>query len=184
MSRREIGVNTLLGILLFLAFVGVGSLGLCVIEYLASRFLPSRVVPADLLLLLIYGISSAAYSVGHLRRKIWRNAFLCLAIIPVIVLISLGHPFSIFGFGGFISLWTVCILLFAPETSLVPRSEFFLAALIVSAVVVLASGIVGTAELSRIVSNCTAAAAIVLFVLQVRRRQAIADHDAAGPAIA
>lgn len=106
MRRRNIVVNTLLGIFLlltalmiYLAFVGAGWLGLSVIKSLTGRFLPDLVIPANLLLLLIYGISAVRYGVAHLRRKLWRNAFLCLVVIPVIGSMWLGHPFSIFGAG-------------------------------------------------------------------------------------
>jgi hypothetical protein len=191
MSRRDIVVNTLLGILLlgiplaiFLAFMGAVSLALSAIKYLAGHFLPGLVLPTDLLLLLIYGVSAVACGVGHLRRKLWRNAFLCLAIIPVIILSWLGHPFSIFGGGDYVSLWMVCILLLAAERSPVPRSEFFLAALIVSAVALFASGLVGTGELAHIVSIGTGAASIVLLITQTRRRQATEDRDTAAPAVA
>jgi hypothetical protein len=85
MSRRDTVVNTLLGIFLlstaliiFLAFVGAGWLGVSAIKSLADCFLPGLVIPANLLLLLIYGVYAVGYGVAHLRRKVWRNAFYVL----------------------------------------------------------------------------------------------------------
>jgi hypothetical protein len=104
MSRREIVVNTLLGIfllvtaliifLIFLAFVGADWLGLSAFKYLTGRFLPGLVIPANLLLLLIYAVSAVGYGVAHLRRNLWRNASLCFAVIPVIGFMWLGYPSS------------------------------------------------------------------------------------------
>ena len=191
MSRRDTVVNTLLGIFLlatalivFLAFVGAGWLGLSAIKYLAVRFLPGLVVPTDLLLLLIYGVSAVGYGVAHLRRKLWRNAFLCLVVIPVIGFVWLGHPFSIFGTDRFILIWFPAMLLLAPEHSPVPRFEFLLASLIAIVALALASGLAGTGNLVRVVSDCTGVACIVLVVVQTRRRRATYDRETAPPAIA
>ncbi len=191
MSRRDIAINTLLGIFLlgtalviFLACVAAGWLGLSAIKYIASRFFPGLVVPADRLLFLIYGIFAVGYGVGHLRRKLWKNAFLCFAVIPVIVLMWFTHPFSIFGTDSFAPLWFIFILLLIPERSPIPRFEFFLASLITMAAVSLASGLVGTGEFARMASSSTSLASIVLLIIRVRRRQTTDDRSTASPAVA
>jgi hypothetical protein len=179
MSRRDIVVNTLLGIFLFVAallifllFVAAFWLGLAAIKYLADRFFPGLVLPKSVALLVLYGVSTLVYGVGHLRHKHWRNAFLCLAVIPVIMSAWLADPHSPFGRDDFVSLWLILIALFTPDTSLVPRIEFFLGASIVGACVVINSGLVGANVLAHAVSNCTLVAAFVLLAIQVRRRTA------------
>jgi hypothetical protein len=191
LSRRDKVVNTLLGIFLlgtaliiFFAFMGAGWLGLSAIKYLAGRFLPGRVIPADLLLIFIYGLYAVGYGVAHLRRTLWRNAFLCFAVIPVIGLMWLGHPSSVFGADSFVPLWFLAIFLLIPERSPVPRFEFLLASLIAISAMVLASGLVGTGNLARIVLTCTGVASIVLVVVQTRRRQASDKRGTASPAVA
>jgi hypothetical protein len=179
MSRRDIVVNTLLGIFLLvsvpmisLAFVGVAWLGLSAIRFLTGHFFPGRIISAELFLLLIYGVSAVGYGVAHLRRKLWRNAFLCLAVISVFIFMWFAHPFPIFETDTFISLWFLAIVLLIPERSPIPRFEFLLACLIPSAAVVLASGLVGTGELARDVLACTDVACIALIAIRVWRLQA------------
>jgi hypothetical protein len=191
MSRRDIVINTLLGIFLlvaaafpFLAVVGAFWLALSAIRYLAGRFIPGLVIPTDLALLLVYGISALVGGVAHLRGKLWRNAFLCLAVIPLIVLAWFAYPSSIFGAGDFFSLPFVAVVLVISDRSVVPRSEFFLSAFILSAVVMVASGLVGADELARVIWTCTGAAAVVLIALRCRRLLASEETGAAPPSLA
>jgi len=177
MSRYTV-VNTLLGSLLlatasliFLFFVAVAWLGISAIGYLAGLFFPGVAFPASLALFVIYGAWSLTAAVRHLRRRLWRNAFLCLTVFPVITFAWLAHPFSPIGAGNFVLLWFIFIVLFTPEESLIPRAEFFLAAFVVSAFVIAASGLAGSGELFHIVLNCARLAALALIVIQVRRRQ-------------
>jgi len=192
MSRRDIVVNTLLGLLLltaalllFLVFLAVFGLAFWALGQLAERLVPGMVLPYSLALLVIYGIWSLIYGAGHLRREHWRNAFLCLAMIPVIVSIWLANPHSPFGRDGFLPIWLVLMVLFTPGRSLVPRSEFFLNALIASAVVVVNSGLVGSNLVVHALSNCTLLAAVVSMVIQVRRSQAGSENQhSASPSVA
>jgi hypothetical protein len=151
MSRRETIVNTLLGtflliaaLLIFLLLVAAAWLALSVIKLFADRFLPGVTLPTYVILSATYAALSLAYGVGHLRRKLWRNAFLCFSVVPVIALATLAHLLSPFGLNSFVSLWMVCIVLFTPEKSPVPRSEFFLSALVVSAYQIFVIDFVGT----------------------------------------
>jgi uncharacterized membrane protein YoaT (DUF817 family) len=156
--------------------VGVAWLGSSAINYLTSHFFPGLRIQVDLFLLLTYGVSAVGYGVAHLRRKLWRNAFLCLALVPVVVLMWLGFS-SIFGTGTFIPLWFLAILFLIPERSPVPRFEFLVACLIAIAVVVFASGLVGTGELARDVLTCTGVAGFALFAIRMRRLRATDDRD-------
>ncbi len=192
MSRRETVVNTLLGmvllitaVLIFLLFVAAAWLGISAIKYLADLFLPGVVLPAFAALFAIYGVCSLAAGVRHLRRRLWRNAFLCFAVIPVIAFAYFASPFLPSGTGSFVSLWFIFIMLFTPEQSLIPRLEFFLAALVVSAFVIAASGLVGSGKVFYMVANFARLAAFAVIVIQVRRRQKAAEsRQTASPIVA
>jgi hypothetical protein len=192
MGRRDKVVNTLLGIFLlvtalaiFLAFVGASWLGLSVIRYLADFFFPGVVLPASLTLFAVYGACSLAAGVKHMRRRLWRNAFLCFSVLPVIAFVWLSHPSSPLGPDSFLSLWFVFMVLFTPEQSLIPRPEFFLAASVISEFVIVASGLVGSGAFAHFISICTRLSAVVLFVIQVRRNQkAMETRITASPIVA
>jgi len=192
MSRRDIVVDTLIGILLlavalFLVLFFIAALGLALwtVEHLAKRCFPGVVLPYSITLLVVYGVSSLAYSVGHLRHQRWRNAFLSLAAIPVIVSIWFADPHSPFGRDGFVLIWLALMGLCTPDKSPLPQTEFFLGAPIAGVVVAVNSGFVGTGALADAASNCAVLAAVVLLVLQGRRRQTAGEsHHAPSPTAA
>jgi hypothetical protein len=183
---RDTVVNTLLGLFLltvalfiFLAFVAALGLAIWTVEHLAEHFFPGSTFPSSAAVLVIYSISSLAYGLSHLRGRRWRNAFLCLAAVPVIVSIWFADPHSPFGRDGFVSIWLTLMVLLTPEESLVPRFELFLSATIVSAVVVVNSGFAGSDVLAHVISNCTLVAAVILLIVQTRRNQIARDRRAA-----
>jgi len=181
MSRRDLVINTLLGtfllitaLLIFLLSVAAAWLALSAVKLFADRFLPGVTLPTYLIVSATCAALSLAYGVGHLRRKLWRNAFLCFSVVPVIALATLAHFPSPFGL-NFVSLWMVCIVLFTPKQSPVPRSEFFLSAFVVSAYLIVLSGFAGSGGLARIISACTLLATVILLGIHARRNRSVID---------
>jgi hypothetical protein len=178
-DRRDLLINTLLGVFLlaaasfvFILIVAVAWLVLSALSSVADLVLPGVVLPKYLPLFAIYGTCSVVSGVGHLHRRLWRNAFLCLAVVPLLSLIWLADPHSPFGSDNFLWLWMVLMSLFTPEKTSIPRNEFFIAASIAGAAVVVMSGLGGSGEFMRIVLWSTQLTALVLLAIKIRRNQA------------
>jgi hypothetical protein len=192
MSRRDVVVNTLLGFLiitaavvLFLLFVGAAALVLWSVDYLAKRYFPGVVHRGSLAVSVIFGVSSLVAGVGHLRRRRWRNAFLSLTVVPLVASIWFADTHSPFGRDRFTSIWLALIVLFTPQDSLLPRSQFFLGALIAGAVVAINCGLFGSEVFAHAISGCILLAAFILLVIQGRRRWSSGEpHSDASPTVA
>jgi hypothetical protein len=88
--------------------------------------------------------------VTNLRKRRWRDAFLCLAILAMIASIRFAGPHSMFGIDG--SIWVWPWLIVTAAQSGLNRSQFFLAGSVIGAVVAINAGLLGAGTLCRVAS--------------------------------
>jgi hypothetical protein len=157
MRGREAIVNTLLGIflisVLFLPFL----LGIVVLKYavpVIDRELwilfPTAAHPAYIAFIALLSLLALISGVTNLRKRRWRDAFLCLAILPMIASIRFAGPHSMFGIDG--SIWVWPWLIVTAAQSGLNRSQFFLAGAVIGAVVAINAGLLGAGTLCRVAS--------------------------------
>jgi hypothetical protein len=175
MSRRDIVVNTLLGLFLVAAFLLPSLLVLLVAGYVLralnltiQHFFPGTVDPR----VLIVGVSllfSLVSGVMQARKKQWRNVFLAFAMIPVIASMWLADAHSPFGLQA--NFWAFGLLpMYAiGEGSDLTQSHFFLAASAICAAIAINAGLLGSGSLSRIVAACVLDGGALWFIITVRR---------------
>jgi hypothetical protein len=91
MSRRETSVNVLLGLalvlisaLLFSLVVIALGFVLYAVDTIAKHYSSSDVASSRLEFFVLLLLVSLVSGVAHLRKRFWPNAFLSLAIMPVI----------------------------------------------------------------------------------------------------
>jgi len=176
MGRRDIIVNTLLGLFLvavfllpFLLVLLVAGYVLQALSLIIQHFFPGTVNPRILLVAFIL-LSSLVSGVMQARTKQWQNVFLSFAMIPVIASMWLADPHSPFGLQG--SFWVFGLLpTFAiAEGSDLTRSQFFLAASAICAAIAFNADLLGSGSLSRIVAACALDGWALWFIIAVRRR--------------
>jgi hypothetical protein len=157
MRGREAIVNTLLGIflisVLFLPFL----LGIVVLKYAVPVIdqelwilFPTAAHPAYIAFIALLSLLALISGVTNLRKRRWRDAFLCLAILPMIASIRFAGPHSMFGIDG--SIWVWPWLIVTAAQSGLNRSQFFLAGAVIGAVVAINAGLLGAGTLCRVAS--------------------------------
>jgi hypothetical protein len=176
MSRRDIIVNTLLGILLvtvlllpFLLYVVVAEYVFQALNLTIQRFFPGTVNPRILLVGIIL-LCSLISGVTHARKKQWQSVFLSFAMIPVVASMWLGDPHSPFGLqANFWIFGLLPILFIVPGGSGPTRSQFFLAASAICAAIAINAGFLGSGPLARITAGCVLTGCFLWFLIGVRR---------------
>jgi hypothetical protein len=172
MSRRDIVVNTLLGLFLIAVFLLPFLLTGYVLQALnltIQHFFPGTVSPRILLVGFLL-LCSLVSGVTNARKKQWRSVFLSFAMIPVVASMCLGDPHSPFGLqANFWIFGLLPILFFVPGGSGPNRSQFFLAASAICAAIAINTGLLGSGPLSRIVAACVLDGALLWFLIGVRR---------------
>jgi hypothetical protein len=174
MSRHDIIVNTLLGLLLvaapallfFLAFAVLKGAGLVI-----ASFWPQVAHSQDVALLGFMALGALASAIRHSRKRRWHNAFLSFAALPMFLSIWFAGAHSSFGLNGD---WLIAGLLFAffiPPDSAPTRFQFFVAASAISAVVAVNTGLLGSGFLARIVADCALAGYLAWFVWNARKTE-------------
>jgi hypothetical protein len=158
MGRRDTAINIALGsvllltaALIFLVTVSGLWVSLFAIKHSFYLLFPGVAVPGFLTPLLLYVFWSLCYGIDHLRRKLWRGAFLCFLIIPVMVLASFSDRHSGLGLNLFPAFWLLCILSITPPKSPISSVEFFTITLIATAVIASTSVLLGSGKLPHIV---------------------------------
>ena len=176
MNRREITVNTLLGLLLLLAFaipvvvlvIAVG-FALQAVDLFVAHSLPQLVHSWDVEFYGFLCLWSLISGVGHLRKRRWTSAFLSFAIIPTIISTWFSVVRSPLGNQG-IFLWPWCLIIFNSSDSVLTRLEFMLSSLFVSAGIAVNSSLLGSGALARATSWMVLVGVFTLFVIQWRRQ--------------
>jgi len=175
MSRRDIIVNTLCGILLvavfllpFLLFVVAAEYVLQALNQTIQHFFPGTDDPRILIVGVILLVSLAS-GVTQARKKQWRNVFLSLAMIPVVASMWFADPHSPFGLQANFWLLGLFPMFAIQEGSDLTRSHFFLAASVICAAIAFNAGLLGSGSLSRIVAACVLDGGALWFIITVRR---------------
>jgi hypothetical protein len=171
MSRREIVVNTLLGLLLVSALPVFFLVGLAVLKgasLVIASFWPQVAHPQNAAFVGFVALAALTSSVRHFRKRRWRNAFLTFAALPMILSFWFAGAHSSLGLGG--DFWIAGVLfVFIPPDSAPTRFQFFAAATVISAVVAVNTGLLGFGLMSRIVSDCLLAGFYIWCVNEFRR---------------
>jgi hypothetical protein len=171
MSRRDIVVNTLLGVLLvsvaalpfLLAMVVIKGAGLVI-----TSFWPQLAHPQNAALLGIMAFAVLTPAVVHSRKRRWRNAFLSFAALLMILSIWFADPRSSFAFKGEYWIASFFLIFSIPRDSTPTRFHFFAAASAISAVIAVNTGLLGSGLIVRIISDCVFAGFFIWFAMYAR----------------
>jgi hypothetical protein len=171
MSRRDMVVNTLLGLLLVSALPVFFLVGLGVLKgasLVIASFWPQLAHPQDALLLGFMALGALTAAIQQSRKRRWRSAFLSFAALPMILSIWFAGPHSSFGFNGEYWFAIVFVTFFIPPDSDPTRFQFFAAASAISAVMAVNTGLLGSALMARMVSDCLLAGFFIWFAMWAR----------------
>jgi hypothetical protein len=174
MSRREIVVNVLLGCLLLAVFALPFFLAVLALGYILpganlalSYVLPGIAHPADITFYGLLVLSLIVVCVQRLGKRHWQEAFLCLAIVPVILSRPFAPAHSMFGReGGMVFLYVAVLL---PAKYRLTRSGFLLRAAAGGTVMAVNTGLLGPGFLASIASDSVLLVLAVWFVVQARQ---------------
>jgi hypothetical protein len=166
MSRREIVVNTLCGVVLltiFTAIVGAILLPAFYLLGILSAWLDHLGVPRDIVLDGIMILLVLAVGIQHLRMKFWSNAVLTFALVPLVVLEEFTGVQDT-GLGrGFIFVFL--IIFFLPTGCPLRRREYVVGAVMVLSATALIVGVFGHAAVGRTIAYCICFAAAAWYVV-------------------
>jgi hypothetical protein len=172
MSRREIVVNALLGLLLISVAALPFLLAMAVFKgagLVIASFWPQLAHSQNAVLLGFIAAGALASAIGHSRKLRWRNAFLAFAALPMILSIWFADAHSSFGFNGEYWIASFFLIFSIPLDSVPTRFHFFAAASAISAVVAVNTGVLGSGLIARIVSDCVLAGLFLWFVVDAPR---------------
>ena len=185
---RETPVNVLLGLFLLFVFavpflLGIFAIGFAVqyLDLAFRKFVPALARPWDVVFYGILCLWSLISGVGHLRKWRWRNAFLSLAIVPMIISIWLAGRRLPFRDNAFFA-WPWFLVVFASTDSLLTRLEFTLGGILIGASVGVSTGLLGSGTVAQVVADCIFLGAITLLSIHLRRLQRKAT-DPEAPAL-
>ncbi|MGA9979952.1 MAG: hypothetical protein WBQ08_15125, partial [Candidatus Sulfotelmatobacter sp.] len=136
MSRRDIVINTLLGLLLISALGLPLLLGFAVLKGVSlviATFWPQLAHSQDGVFLVFLAFGVLASAIAHSRKQHWRSAFLCFAALPMILSVWFAGPHAPLGFYGSYETVIVLAVLFMPLDSAPTRFQFFAATSVISA---------------------------------------------------
>lgn len=174
MSRREIVVNTLMGVLLvssaLVTCLGIATifwLAIWAIKYAFDYFFPGLVFPVDLVV-----FSMCAYAFGdsfirNVRRGKTREAFLSFVAIAALVSCWFAPANSIFAGDRIPVLMLLPLLMILPGP--IRRIEFFIGAAVLSAVLAVNDGLVGSGRLAHAALGGTLILTSVWIGIRTRR---------------
>jgi hypothetical protein len=176
LSRREIAVNTLLGIFLVSVFLLPLLLALFVAGYVLQvvdrwmkPLLPGTVHSELVLFYFLLCGLSFFLGVAHMRRKNRRNAFLSFAFLPMIASMWFAHPHSVLGLNSAFWQWPFFLLISIQMDSLLTWLEFLVGAATVAAAVAINTGLLGAGPLFHVASECVIAGVAGIFVWSMVR---------------
>lgn len=188
MSRREIALNTLLGLFLlavlfcYLTAIGLSFLfGFVGLDWIVRRLLPGIGLPAGFSFIGIWALIVAWSAVGHIRNGRWRNAFLLFASVPLMGFAWFGPiPLSSerYGFPG-LHIFPVFMVIGIAGHATLGKLKFLVTACVTAASLAVNSGLLGDGIVSRTVANCLLAVVVVWFIAVARANNKAADPDQA-----
>jgi hypothetical protein len=178
MGRRDILVNTLLGLLLVFVFALPFFLALVVLSFvleaaglLIARFWPQWAHSQEAVFLGLIALAELTSAIGHWRKRQWRNAFLSFAAVPMILSIWLAAAHSSLGLNGPYWIAILFLIFSIPLESVATRVNFFVAASGICAVIAVNTGMLGSGLIARIVSDCVLAGVFLWFANAVRHNR-------------
>jgi energy-converting hydrogenase Eha subunit H len=152
MSRREIVINTLLGIFLVSVFAAPFVAGVAAIAYFV-RFLSRLGVHEDVAFYGLVGLIGLVGCVQQWRRHLWLNASFSVAVITLVVS---GRYFDAIDplLLGASSMWSIFLLFVIPREDRLRPWEFVLGFTLVATGFVLNAGLLGRGTLGAVVADC------------------------------
>jgi hypothetical protein len=174
-SRREIIINTLLGLLLVAAFAAPFVL-LCVVFHFVSlavgptltRWASSLGLPHDFEYVALIVFLSISAGIGHVRKHYWPNAILCLLIISAVASSWLA------GFGASNDLkilyWPTLALIVIGNDHKLVLWEVCLGTFLIVSALVRSIGLLGSGSLAQAFEFFTVVIAGLWLVIFVRRQ--------------
>jgi disulfide bond formation protein DsbB len=171
MSRRDMVVNTLLGLLLISALGLPLLLGFAVLKgasLVITSFWPQLAHHQDALLLGFMALGALTAAIQQSRKRRWRSALLSFAALPMILSICFAGAHSSFGLNGAFWIAGFFPVFFLPPDSAPTRFQFFAAAAAISAVVAVNTGLLGSGLIARIVSDCVLAGLFIWSAMWAR----------------
>jgi len=190
MSGKETAVNVLIGTMLLSAFAlfvaaYMGAIGLAFygVNLAAKHLFPGLDRASDIEFYGFACLAALLWSVQHLRKRLWPNAFLSFAIVVAITLIGLADLHSGRGHNGFFFLaWPLFLLLVMPLEHPLRRWEFVLGAIFVSAGVAATTGMLGSTAIARYVPNGVVLGVFAWFIVNTRLGRLPGQSAPASPA--
>jgi hypothetical protein len=173
MNRRDLAINTLLGLLLVLIFAVPLALGIVALGFVSNavdltvkHFLPGFLRHSDLAFNGLWSVCFLVLGFVDLHRRRWLNGFLCFAAVPMILSFAFGTTGVAFGDGSFLTLcWYLVIMTPGrPER----RSAFMACAFGVTATFAINTGMLGSGTVARIMSYCVILTVVALLGIQMR----------------
>jgi hypothetical protein len=177
MSRRDIVVNTLLGLLLLLIFAVPCVLFVVVLSYLlqggilaVKHFWPAIPNPPEIAIFGLLLVVSLVSGVRQLRKRDWTGAFLSFVIFPTMLSMWLSHIHTLVG-GHASGLAPGAILLvisILPGDRPMTRFKFVTGASLVGATVAVNTDLLGSGALGRLVAGCVVIGIFLRFAIDAR----------------
>ena len=181
MSWREMVVNTLLGLLLVFIFAAPFIVGIVVFDYTSNavnlavkHYMPSFAHHSDVAFYSLACLSSLISGIGQLRKRLWSSAFLCLALIPMIVSFLAYGAGSVFGDDKLLVIIWIVILL---TSRLRPtRLEFMGSAFVIGASFAINTQLLGSGIVARVAMYCVILTIMGLAGAYFRREHWLRDQ--------
>jgi hypothetical protein len=176
MSRRDIVVNTLLGLFLLLVFalpvvlaVVAGAYVFAAVDRSVRHFLPGTAHPESVAFLCLFSLASLVYGIGHLRRHRWMSAFLFFAMFPMILSVWFAKVHSSFALDRSFWMFSLFPILAISKDFPPTRSQFLVGASTITTVVAINTGLLGSGPIARIAADCVLTGLFIWFVIYVRQ---------------
>jgi hypothetical protein len=177
MSRaHDTAVDSLLGCILvavfllpFLLYVVVAGYVLHALNLGVQYFFPGMANPV-LMIVGFFFVLSLVSAVRHAWKRRWQSAFLSFAMLAVIASMLLADTHSPLGLRAPFWMFGLFPMFAIPEGSGPTRSQFFLAASTICAVIAINTGLLGWGPVARIMTDCILAGLVIWFVIDVRQR--------------
>ena len=168
MRLREVAADIVIGLLLVSIFVvpivAIGAVGGLLLKVLA-HYVSRLGIADDLAFLAAICLISIAGVIRYLRKRLWLNAFISLAVIavPAANWYRSGHWLD----SPVAPTWAFLLLMIPADRSL-RRWEYMLAGTVVAAGIVLNLGLLGNGMMARVVAGCAYFGIVSWIVVQWR----------------
>jgi hypothetical protein len=108
--------------------------------------------------------------IGHLRKRLWRNAFLSVAAVALALSVCLARTNAAFAPGGTFGMFVfLAILTGIPNNTSLSRSRFLAVSSMVGALVAANTGLLGSGPVARIVGDFGLVAIFIWFLFDLRQ---------------